>query len=291
MISVCIPVYNYNIAPLLKALYAQVATLKVSAEILVMDDASTSEFRQANSFHKQLADQYIELPENIGRAAIRNRFLEYANYRFLLFMDCDCMPQSDRYLARYASVLHPEGQAVWCGGRVYQEERPPRETMLRWTYGRKIESQPSVQRSRDPYRSFHTNNFIVRRELLEKFPFDESLRGYGHEDTMFGFVMKQNGIPIVHIDNPVVNMHLETNERFLQLTDEGLTHLQKISRIPGMTDHVRLLGLYEKVKASGLSMLLQPWLLKPLSRALRNGYGTMGMLQLYKLLRYEALQK
>lgn len=286
MISVCIPVYNYRVSELLQVLRKQVVQLKMPVEIIVIDDGSESIFKDFNANHKNLADQYIELPENIGRAAIRNRFVQYAKYAFMLFIDCDCMPGSENYLGRYASILHADSSAVWCGGRIYDKEKPSKQKRLRWTYGKKIESKPSIERARDPYRTFHTNNFIVRRDLLQRFPFDESLRGYGHEDTMFGYVMKQNHIPIVHLDNPVINMHLEDNKRFLDLTDEGLLHLRKISKIPGMSDHVRMLNVYEQMRSDGMDAILFRWLKKPLRYLLEKGFAWMWLLQLYKLVAY-----
>lgn len=291
MISVCIPVYNYRVSELLSLLRKQVEQFKLPAEIIVIDDGSEAIFKEFNLHHKTLADQYIELPVNIGRSAIRNRFVQFATYPFMLFIDCDCLPASEKFLGRYASVLHADSSAVWCGGRIYDDEKPINQKRLRWTYGKKIESKPSIERARDPYRTFHTNNFIVRKDLLQRFPFDESLRGYGHEDTMFGYVMKQNHIPVVHLDNPVINMHVEDNKRFLDMTDEGLVHLKKISRIPGMSDHVRMLNFYERLKGDGLQFLLFPWLKRPLRYLLEIGFAWMWMLQLYKLVAFAAADR
>ena len=265
--------------------------LQKNIEIIVIDDASDKTYREQNEIAKTLADQYIQLTQNIGRSAIRNRFVEYAKYAFMLYLDCDVMPASDRYLTVYTSLAHKDAYAVWYGGRIYEDKKPAKDQLLRWTYGRKIESRPSVERSRDPYRSFHSNNFMVRKELLQRFPFDESLRGYGHEDTMFTFVMRQNTIPIVHLDNPVINMHLESNARFLDMTDEGLVHLKKIAKIPGMEEHVRMLGIYSELKDAGLDKLLFPWVRNAARKLLEKGFSWMWLLQVYKLAQYQLKEK
>ena len=57
---------------------------------------------------------------------------------------------------------------------------------------------------------------------FKKISFNERLSGYGHEDTLFGYELNKNNIQIHHIDNPVLNGHLDTNEAFLLKTEEGL---------------------------------------------------------------------
>jgi len=43
---------------------------------------------------------YIQLDNNIGRAKIRNLFLKYAKYDYLLFLDCDTFIISDDFVAK-----------------------------------------------------------------------------------------------------------------------------------------------------------------------------------------------
>ena len=63
---------------------------------------------------------------------------------------------------------------------------------------------------------------------MDKVKFDERITKYGHEDTLFGFELKKNNTQITHIDNPVINGNLETNEEFIEKTEEGLLNLLKI---------------------------------------------------------------
>ena len=66
---------------------------------------------------------------------------------------------------------------------------------------------------------------------FKKISFNERLSGYGHEDTLFGYELNKNNIQIHHIDNPVLNGHLDTNEAFLLKTEEGLGNLLKVWEI------------------------------------------------------------
>ena len=99
MISVCVPVYNFNITALVDELLKQSAQINVPTEIIVIDDCSNL-FKDENQKVSKDA-KYIELSENIGRAKIRNRFLEYAKYKFLLFLDCDSLVVKNDFLLKY----------------------------------------------------------------------------------------------------------------------------------------------------------------------------------------------
>lgn len=233
MLSICIPRYNYDTSRLVAQLRLQISG---NAEIIVIDDASTVELPVPAS------DHFIQLEKNIGRAAIRNRFLEYAKYDWLLFLDNDVELVYDDFLKKYIDcitgrtaegraerrVQHPTFCPVIYGGRIYSPTPPDQQHMLRWKYGKQIESKPAEARSRDPYTSFQTNNFLVHRSVLTAFPFDESLKEYGYEDLLFAEQLKNKKIPIYHIDNPVINIHLESNERFLELTEMAIRNLSTI---------------------------------------------------------------
>jgi len=74
MISVCIPVYNFNISELVNVIKDQITDFDF--ELIVIDDASDENFKSDN---KKILDfcKYIELDKNIGRSKIRNLFKSY----------------------------------------------------------------------------------------------------------------------------------------------------------------------------------------------------------------------
>ena len=63
---------------------------------------------------------------------------------------------------------------------------------------------------------------MILRETFLKHPFDETITHYGHEDTLFGLVLKKEGIKILHIDNPLMNCGLDTNLDVLLKTEVPL---------------------------------------------------------------------
>lgn len=256
MISVCIPVFNYDVRPLVRALAAQKNDVDAEVEIICIDDCSTDDSFSLNSETGNLC-RWIRLEENIGRARIRNKFLKYASGEWMLFLDNDgIIPEG--FLQRYVNVLNDDVQVV-VGGRVYDRRDNDEAHALRYRYGVQVESRSSADRSRNPYRSFMTNNFLIRREVLQRIRFDERLTGYGHEDTLFGFRLLQQGVPILHVDNAVVNADVEENSVFLAKSEEGVCSLAQVYLFMcgdvSFCQTVRLLSVYRHLQRLHLTGL------------------------------------
>ena len=288
MISVCIPVYNYDIGDLIKSLRTQAQQVVPLVEILVIDDGSAPDYREINRKYRQFADRFIELPGNTGRAAIRNSFTEYAQFDHLLILDCDVLPASDRFLEEY---LRSTDADIVNGGREYAAEVPSREYILRWKYGNKVESRTAGQRKRHPYRSFQTSNFMVRKSVLQQFPFEDSIKSYGHEDTLFGYHLMKAGVKILHIDNPVINVHLENNETYLKHTEEALKNLADLSALRGFETYVFLSRFYRKLEKRKMLWILRVFPRRLVRKILEKGYGPVAFFQLYKLIYYAHLKR
>ena len=272
MLSICIPIYNRDVCDTVRRLADQAAMAGIQHEIICIDDCSESNYKEANRPLHGMC-KYVELEQNIGRARIRNLFLQYAEYDYLLFLDCDSLPP-EGFLCRYAEILRQKPRVV-CGGRVYDAGSDDREHHLRYTYGIRCESHAASVRCQHPYRSFMTNNFIVHREVLETIPFDERIALYGHEDTLFGYCLMQHQVPIVHVDNPVVNGDVETNSEFLRKTREGVRSLAAIYEWkkddPLFLQQVSLLDFYGKVRRLGLSGVVG-WIYRLVSPVLEKGF-------------------
>ncbi|WP_460502244.1 glycosyltransferase family 2 protein, partial [Hymenobacter agri] len=89
-LSVLIPVYQREVSDLTRALLAQVLHWPGPVEILLFDDGSTENTRQRNRPLAALPGvRYHELPQNIGRAAIRNQLATSAQHEWLLLLDND----------------------------------------------------------------------------------------------------------------------------------------------------------------------------------------------------------
>jgi len=258
MLSILIPVYNFDVRLLVESLCRQGRAAGITFELICLDDGSTEQFKGLNRRVKQYREvQYEELQHNVGRSRIRNLLAEKARYEYLLLMDCDSALPDENYLQRYIDQLVP-GQLLY-GGRIYKKE-PPDDLSLRlhWAYGIQREQQTAAARSHAPYHSFMTNNFLVPKSILLAIRFEEKLKGYGHEDTLFGFELEKRDIPILHLDNPLYHIGLETAEVLLHKTRQGIGNLLYLDRQPGITIETRLLRLYRRLNKSFLPSAILP---------------------------------
>ena len=288
MISICIPVYNFNIASLIDELSKQAKDLGVPCEIICIDDASEKIYQKQNA---HIADKtvYVELPHNVGRAKIRNLFLQYAHYQNLLFLDCDSIISNKNFLSNYLHFIGKnKNYNVVCGGRIYNNISPQKQYKLRWLYGIKRESLPVEERNKNPNASFQTNNFLINKNIFLQTQFDERITGYGHEDTLFGFALQKKNIVVHHINNPVLNGHLEMNKIYLQQTQKAVINLTRIlfyvNYDEGFINNVSLLRFYYKTKRLQPLITLASSITKPMIKwLLVNGYVNLSLFNFYKL--------
>lgn len=295
MLSILIPVYNYNVTHLVTELHRQAEEVGELYEICLLDDASDEKFKVKNREVAQKNNVYYEeLPQNIGRSAIRNRLVEMAEYDYLLYMDCDSGVLMPHYLQTYVKALHPK--RLLYGGRAYLP-KPPSDPqfLLHWHYGRQREQQDYLERQKNPYHSFMTNNFLIPKSIFASITFDESLRTYGHEDTLFGMELAKKNVEIQHLNNPLLHLGLESTAVFLSKTKMAVCNLAQLQR-QGKRVETRLSQTYAQIARWKLLFvvgwglkLLRPLIIKYLQRA---KLVDLRLLDLYKLdLFIEAMHK
>lgn len=289
MLSICIPVYNHNVNLLCNTLLCMSKSQSQAVEIILIDDASHHVYHEQN---KKLAGEkikYIRLNKNIGRARIRNLFLKYARYDYLLFLDCDSLMIKTDFLSNYLSMINKKTEVI-CGGRIYEEKKVEKKYRLRQNFGIKRECIKANVRCKNPYNSFMSNNFLIRKETLQRIHFEEQLEGYGHEDTLFGYRLKQNKINIQHIDNPLLHNFDEDNREFILKTEQAIENLLFINKnllVDDFFKEVKLLSVFTKLKKYGFDKVLSVsfvYFLPLLRKILINFGGGLFLFDVYKLL-------
>jgi hypothetical protein len=252
ILSILLPIYNWDIRQLAGDLIAQGRALGVPFELLALDDGSAPEYREMNRSISGFPEvNYQELPQNIGRAAIRNRLGDLAQYPFLLFMDSDSEVVRGDYLQVYLQAAAED--RVLVGGTCYSPEPPADPGLyLRWQYGVRREQRPVALRRRSPWSSFLTHHFVIARSVFQQIRFDERLKGYGHEDTLFGLALQQAGVSITHLDNPLKHAGLEPSAVFLTKTESSVRNLVWL-HMQGNLLPSRLLDAYRLLQRLGLA--------------------------------------
>jgi GT2 family glycosyltransferase len=261
MISILIPVYNYDIVALVHSMKDGLAKVPEFCELIIGDDGSTPEYRAKYQALEGDGVRLIVSEKNIGRAAIRNRLAMEAIGDYLLFLDCDVMIKgtAEAYLLNWVPMINTA--RVICGGILYPETEPvDPDKFLRWKYGKEWEQKKASERNKHPHSSFSTFNFLIDKSVFSKIRFNEELKQYGHEDTLLGYQLKKAGIDILHIDNGLIHEGMETNREFLNKTKLGIENLSqlydKVTDKHAFSDAVRMLRIYNRLNTFRLTRIL-----------------------------------
>lgn len=284
MISILIPVYNFEVVALVSELNSQLNSIDDKGEIIVFDDSSSSSFCAYNKQIRSLNNViYKELDKNYGRTTIRQLLAYEAKNKWLLFLDCDSRIIHPDFLQRYIAMFKTEAADVYAGGRVYPERPSECDKRLHWKYGTRKES---IKGSKT---SLHTNNFSIRKEIFLQLSFPKFLESYGHEDTWIKIELESNGKKLVHISNPVEHIHIEETETLLNKTQLALQNLYQLTNLVErniLRKNVTLYKVYSNLKKFRLEFavrLLYKLVKKTISRNLNSCKPSLLFFDFYKL--------
>ena len=287
-LSVLIPTYNCFCGDLVHSMHhiLEQETKKLEGfryEIIVVDDGSTDkEMIEKNQDIKELSNvNYIIREKNVGRASIRNFLAQQAQYEWLLFLDGDIMVERTRFIEKY---LDTDFHVIVGGLQVYDRNRSLGNN-LRFLYELKYQYyHGAAKRQEQPYKEFRTINFLVQRDIMLRIPFDEEFKHYGYEDVLFGKQLKEAGIRIRHISNPVMMIDFEDNPTFVSKTEESLRTLHQFRN--------ELKGYSTLLKYEWMKPLFLPlyYLIGKLIRwNLTGNNPRLSLFNIYKLLYYSSL--
>lgn len=297
MLSVCIPIYNYDVTDFIRSLHSQCIHNNIDFEIILFEDGSDDDFVKLNiELGKWQNVKHIINKQNIGRSAARNRLVSESSYEKILFIDCDSSPVSKDYIKTY--VLEFDYPVV-CGGTEYQIGDKRKNHELRYKYGIKREAVGCSMRNISPNSSFTTNNFLISKNIIQTIKFREVLTNYGHEDTLLGIDLKKNNIIIRHIDNPVYHLGLESNAVFISKTETSVRNLiflkDRLENYNELITEIKLLRVVKQVKYFYLSSIIRLFSLmfiKVIKRKLESSSNpSLFLFDLYKLAYYFEIEK
>jgi GT2 family glycosyltransferase len=282
-ISILIPVYNNDVRVLVKTLSQQAQALQLTFEILCFDDASTnSTIKEINKSTAEIPGvTYKELPFNIGRSKIRNLLAKEAQFENLLFLDSDSAIDNPSFLNNYLPYFSKE---VVIGGRKYSPYFA-QDYSLHYKVGLAKETRVLNKLSQNESLGFMSNNFLIPKSIYLKIGMDESLSGYGHEDTKFGYQLEKYKISIIHIDNPIIHEGLDNNEDFISKTIEGVKNFYKIT-LEGYGHETKLFKTFKVIKTLHLKpvfILFYKVLSRKINKNLRSKNPSLFFFDLLKL--------
>lgn len=295
-LSILIPTYNNICLKLVQSLQAQAALLyDFQYEIIVADDGSTdlSTIEGNRNINKITNCKYIERDKNEGRAVIRNFLAKQAKYDWLLFIDSNMNVITNDYIAKYKNSNPCD--VIYGGYKIPKDE----ETKHRLSYNlRYIFESASPQngnymmRKANPYADFHTSNFMVRRNIILKYPLDERFYHYGYEDVLWGKTLKLHNIKIEHIDNALGYEHFIGNMAFVAKTEESLRTLYEFRA--ELSEYSKIIRWADKISRCHMKSFCQqifPLISLHIKAKLTGNKPNVFLFNIYKLLYYIHLTK
>ncbi len=227
MLSILIPTYNYNVYPLVTELKGQADALGIAYEILVQDDAGKTFLEENSEINLLQHCSYTLNHENLGRGNNINLLNNRAQFDYVLIMEADASPEKKTYLQDLIASINQDTQVLF-GGVTYPNEKPEKDKLLRWKYGNERESVSLSERLKNPYHFVFTWNLLLKKELLSNYHFPYNVKDYGYEDVVFIKQLKDNNIPIQHIENRLVHFNTETSLTFIEKTEKAVTTLNQL---------------------------------------------------------------
>ncbi len=257
MLSILIPIYNYPVYSLVSKLSNLALKEGINFEIICIDDASTEHLAENEAISAIPGVNYSKLTQNIGRSALRNKLAEKASNQNLLFIDTDMSIPNDHYLSSYLNAI--DHCDIIYGGIEYEKSAKSIHHVLRWKYGNKREALRPEVRDEDKYFSVKTCNLFVKKRVFDKVKFNENIREYGHEDTLYCIELQREKFKVLHVYNPVIHLGVERSDIYLNKVEIACNNLAKISKdflSSEEKDHVRLIYFYKRLYKMGLMPIL-----------------------------------
>lgn len=249
MISILIPIYNFDCRALIKALHSQIVASGKDCEIIVADDASCECRSEIDEISRLPYVRFFQFSENQGRSKIRNFLASKALRQYLLFIDCDAEVCSDRYLQNYIDTLKP---GICCsGGIAPYPYYVSQKYALNYIYNKNIEVKHHTNGT------LTTFNFLIDKSIFDKCRFNEKIIRYGHEDTLLAIGIREH-TQILFIGNSLVHKHLNTNDEFIaknELACESLPLIKSIISDDIMRKNFRLWNAYSIIHSLKLDAI------------------------------------
>ncbi|MCB0457196.1 MAG: glycosyltransferase family 2 protein [Flavobacteriaceae bacterium] len=291
MISILIPLYNFPVVPLVEELLKQAISTSITFEIIIINDASIV-FNEENEILTQFEKVgYIKHNENQGRTKIRQQLAQQARYDWLLFLDADVIPAEGGFLKKYDESLKKNIPIV-AGGVIYHRNKPEKEKALRYKYGIWREEKTTEQRNKENH-IVVSANLLIKKEVFQKIN-TVTHNFYGDDLLLSSNIMKLD-IKVLHIDNPVIHLGLESNQVFLEKSLAAVESLVALENSKDLLDNLtKIQKTYKFLKKNALHTFIHPLLgifKNSMRRNLLSKNPSLFLFDLYRLYHYISIKR
>lgn len=261
-LSVLVPFYRDDAADLVAALDAQIIGLPV--ELLVYDDgtgdaALTAKMTTATGATKGAA-ALITNSENHGRSAARNALYEASRGEWVLFLDADMLPAKTDFVANYMSLIETGTAEILFGGFEVEASAEDVDRDIHRALSEVSDCLTLDERQAAGPQYVASSNLCVRRDVLQKEPFDSGFSGWGWEDSEWAARVSKR-FTLTHVDNPAIHLGLETTDTLLsRFATSGANYLRFTNAHPELASTLSLYNISKKLGRLPGQSLMRPFL-------------------------------
>ncbi len=271
VLSVLIPYYRHDPAPLLEALLAQASD---DVEILLYDDGTADAAVNARLTEIAAAAAspvYLNFaPVNKGRSAARNALFADAKAPWVLFLDADMLPADTQFLERYLTAIKA-GKAEIIFGGFQMAKDFTKDTALHHAFSNTSDCLSAAQREIMGPKYVCSSNLAVRRDVLNDRPFDTGFTGWGWEDSEWAARVAGH-YRLSHLENPALHLGLEGTEVMLSRFKNSAANYERFTaRHPDLAKTLTLYKMKTRLKSVPGQSLMRP----PLAALVRADFAPM----------------
>lgn len=279
-LSILSPVFRFDPSALIAALaQACRAAPDLAVELVLVDDGSGDPALLAQLEAAVMAfpapASLVAFTANQGRSAARNRLTREARAPYLLFLDCDMLPDSTDFLARWSQLIADAAPAIAYGGfTTLQVPDEPRLALAR-ALAERVDCLPAAERTARGGVAVATSNLLVRADILRAVPFDAGFQGWGWEDVDWALRAHAAGHPVLHVDIPATHLGLDEPETVLRkFAQAGPNFTHMLARHPQMRALRSTRVIQTLASLPGIGLLARPLRVLATSEAVPMGVRT-----------------
>lgn len=175
-------------------------------EIILVDDCSTDGTKDYidNIIHTESNIKYIRHQDNQGLASARNSGIMSARGEYIIFLDCDIIPEPDfieKFLFYHAQ--YPDEKIVVIGNLSFDKIITDKNNIAYFVQSRYLGFKTKREIAKIDYLNLSTRYFaggiasIPYSTVMEVGLFDSTFKYYGAEDTDYGIRLGNHGVRLI----------------------------------------------------------------------------------------------
>lgn len=260
-LSVLVPYYRDNPAPLLRALITQAALIGGIDIALYDDGTNDKDLNKTLAAIIREADCSVTLysaSENKGRSTARNYLQAAARAEWVLFLDADMRPDKDTFLSDYLRHIKRDDADILFGGFTVPAKSEDAQTELHRALSQASDCLPLNVRRAAGAQYVATSNLCVRTSVLKAEGFDDGFIGWGWEDSEWA-ARVANRFRLKHIENSALHLGLETDATLLRrFKDSARNYVRFTQKHPELAQSLTLFKLSHKLRKLPGQKLFRP---------------------------------